>query len=197
LLLIFLQGVTVFNWCYNLSSYCGHGLSCNLSSLLKAVPPFFVSICFLVIIVSGMHPHTNRRHSLAIAHLSFLLTIQVFSMGAISLLPTSEGISGIKDVPHINTRRIDFICTLLSWMIVVTTPNGPPTHYPQERIYSSKTLLTSGNFPEENVSGEYSMSIATLLKAGYDLRNKKRSPFSESCSSPTPAAFSCLEAQKN
>ena len=119
-----------------------------------------------------MHRHTDHRHSFAIAHLSFLLTIQVFSMGAISLLPTSEGISGIKDSSHIGTRRIDFICTLLSWMIVVTTPNAPPTHYPQERIYSPKTLLTSGNFPKENVSGEYSMFIAISLKADYDSPNK-------------------------
>ena len=156
-----MQGVILFNWCYNLSSYCGYSLSCNFSSLLKAVPPFFVSICFLVIVVSGMHRHTNRRHSLAIAHLSFLLTIQVFSMGAIFLLPTSEGISGIRDFPHIGTWRIDFICTFLSWMIVVTTPNAPPTHYPPERIYSPKTLETSGNFPKANVSGEYSTSITT------------------------------------
>jgi hypothetical protein len=107
-----------------------------------------------------MHRHTNRRHSLAIAHLLFLLTIQVLSMGAISLLPTSKGISETSDFPHTGTWRIDFVCTFLSWMIVITTPNAPPTHYPQERIYSSKTLSTSGNFPKENVSGEYSMFIA-------------------------------------
>ena len=119
-----------------------------------------------------MHRQTNRRHSLAITHLSFLLTIQVFSMGAISLLPTSEETSGTRDFPHIGTLKIDFISTFLSWMIVVTTPNAPPTHYPQERIYSPKTLSTSGHFPKENVSREYSMFITISLKADYNLGNK-------------------------
>jgi len=119
-----------------------------------------------------MSHHNNRSHSLAIAHLSFLLTIQVFSMGVISLLPTSDRVSGTElDFPRIGTSTIDFICTFLSWIIVVTTPNSPPTHYPQERIYSLKTLSTSGDFPKENVSGEYSMFITISLKADYDLHN--------------------------
>ena len=116
-----------------------------------------------------MSRYNDHSHSLAIAHLSFLLTIQVFSMGAISLLPTSDRDSGIKlDFPRIGTSTVDFICTFLSWMIVITTPNSPPTHYPQERIYSLKTLSTSGDFPKENVSGEYSMFIAISLIADYN-----------------------------
>ena len=108
-----------------------------------------------------MSRHNSRCHSRAIAHLSFLLTIQVFSTGAISLLPTSDGVSGTGlDFPGIRTWRIDFICTFLSWMIVVTIPNAPPTYYSPERIYGPKALPKSANFPKENVSGEYGMSIA-------------------------------------
>lgn len=177
-MLLFLQGVTVINWCYNLSSYCGHSLPCHLSSLLKAVPSFFVSMCFLVIIVSGMARHDSHCHSQAIAHLSFLLTIQLFSMGAISLLPTSDEVSGTGlDLPRIGTWTIDFICTFLSWMIVVTTPNAPPIHYPLARIYGPKALPKSVNFPKENVSGEYGMSTAISLKADHNLCNKAVSLF--------------------
>ena len=87
-------------------------------------------------------------------------------MGAISLLPTSNGVSGTGlAFPRIGTWTIDFICTLLSWMIVVTTPIAPPTHYPLERIYGPKALSKSENLPKENVSGEYGMFIITPVES--------------------------------
>ena len=94
-------------------------------------------------------------------------------MGAISLLPTSNGVFGTGlAFPRIGTWTIDFICTLLSWMIVVTTPIAPPTHCPLERIYGPKSLSKSENFLKENVSGEYGMFIIVPLKADYNLCDK-------------------------
>ncbi|KIM46743.1 hypothetical protein M413DRAFT_63584 [Hebeloma cylindrosporum] len=48
-------------------------------------------------------------------------------------------------------------------MVVVTIPYGPRTHYPQERIYGPKSSLSAGNLPEENVSGEHSISLVEKL----------------------------------
>jgi len=125
-----------------------------------------------------MSRSNSHYHSRAIAHLSFLLTIQVFSMGAVSLIPISGGVSETGlDLSRVGTSTIDFICSFLSWIIVLATPNAPPTHYPLERIYVPKALSTSGKISKENVSGEHGAFIAILLKPDYNLCNKAVSLF--------------------
>lgn len=50
-----------------------------------------------------------------------------------------------------------------STAVAITTPLGPPLHFPASRIYSEKTVAAITNQAQDNVSGVTGLYIPALL----------------------------------
>ncbi|KAF8962574.1 hypothetical protein BDZ97DRAFT_1920389 [Flammula alnicola] len=87
--------------------------------------------------------------------------------------PAESVIAGLKGDPFNIAKEEDFSdgfptrSTDHFWAKML---GRPPVHYPQEKIYSTKTLSSSGEFPEDNVSTENVVSLYGTLFFSYATR---------------------------
>ena len=135
-------------WLYDIS----HPRS-QFSSLAKGSFLGFAAYILAVVVSSVLNKH--KQHSSSLTHLCILLTLKTLVGVTITFLPASDATSQFSFINFVfRAWDVDLSCTFASWLIVVGMPRGLPTHFPEEKLYSRKTLATSGPFPEENVSTE-------------------------------------------
>jgi len=123
---------------------------------------FYLSLTLLVIILRD-----QRKHAKSTILLSVLLTVQVFLMGFVSVYP------GANTASNKVVWNADLALTILSWLVAVTTARGPSLHYPEDRLYSGRTLASAKPFPDGNVSDEigkcFSAPLALMLKRSWTI----------------------------
>lgn len=139
-------------WCYDLLHLCLWKATCTRETVKTDGLELFINAYYLAI---GMFSIIDRQknHGPALRHLYVLSSFKVLLMGTVTCLPTQDTTLDGQALFSL-AWNIDLACSLAAWIIAVSIPQGPSLHYPPEKIYSSKTLLDSGPFPEENVSDE-------------------------------------------
>ncbi|THH21147.1 hypothetical protein EW146_g360 [Bondarzewia mesenterica] len=124
-----------------------------------------VFAAYLVILsVFAINQNTPKPHTESIYHLSSLILPAVALLGTTALLPTTQIIATSQE-PAIRALWYTVLALYIaSFSLVITTPTGPPLHFPNERIYSEKTVAAITNRAEDNVSGVTGASVwGTLL----------------------------------
>ncbi|KDR80196.1 hypothetical protein GALMADRAFT_61920 [Galerina marginata CBS 339.88] len=164
-LLVFLQTATLCATGYAIANECiSH--SCNRHIFQAEGLQLLFSAYVLVVVLLSLQ-NEQKNHARCVIHLSVLLTTKVLLMTTVSLLPSSNTAEPSLHHYIFNSWNLDLACTFISWMIVGSTPRSSLYHYPPENLYSSKTISTSGKFPEENVSGETVTSLFGFVLFSY------------------------------
>lgn len=93
-----------------------------------------------------------------IVHLSSLTFLATTLLGTIGLVPSSQGVPVSKVVVFSTSLTLVLWYSVaalyfVAFSIAVTTPRGPPLHYPSERIYSEKTMMALTSNYHDNVCG--------------------------------------------
>lgn len=112
------------------------------------------AIYILTLAVQSVGKNTIYSHTRNIIHLSVLTTVPFVLLGFTALFP--------RDVTSILAPAEDFQQVIwyvvlglyaLSTVVSITTPLGPPLHFPVSRIYSEKIVAAVTNQAVDNVSG--------------------------------------------
>ena len=112
------------------------------------------SIYLLTLAVQSVGKNTIDSHTRNIMHLSVLTTVTFVLLGFTALFP--------RDLTSISAPAEDFQQVIwyvvlglyaLSTVVSITTPLGPPLHFPVSRIYSEKIVAAVTNQAVDNVSG--------------------------------------------
>ncbi|KAI0355834.1 multidrug resistance-associated ABC transporter [Trametes cingulata] len=125
---------------------------------------------YLLVIAARAVNQTYSEHSHAVIHLSALSFFAAILLTTTAILPE-------KPMPVISVFRgsttplalwyavhaLYVLCTA----IAVTTPRGPPLHFPSEKIYSEKTLMQVTSNYEDNVCGVTNASVLDFLLFSY------------------------------
>ena len=115
------------------------------------------AIYLSILAVWSGEKNTIGSHIRNVLHLSVLTTFTFALLGFTALLPR-DPISPAEDSrPHFLQVIWYVVLALygLSTVIAITTPLGPPLHFPISRIYSEKTVAATTNPSQavDNVSG--------------------------------------------
>ncbi|KAI0631359.1 ABC transporter type 1, transmembrane domain-containing protein [Trametes polyzona] len=113
---------------------------------------------------------TYSQHSSSIIHLSALTFFATVLLTITALLPS-------QPLPVVSVFQSS-VTPLALWYtvyalyaicmaIIVTTPRGPPLHFPSSKIYSDKTLMQVTSNYEDNVCGMPSVSVLDYLLFSY------------------------------
>ncbi|KAI0761279.1 multidrug resistance-associated ABC transporter [Trametes elegans] len=123
----------------------------------------------LVVAVRGLNK-TDSPHEHTVVHLSGLTFFATVLLTATAILPSEL-------IPVISVFRSSaaplalwysvYALYALSMAIAVTTPRGPPLHYPPENIYSDKTVKQITADYEDNVCGVTGASVLDFLLFSY------------------------------
>lgn len=109
----------------------------------------------LILAVSAVN-QIYSKHAHSITHLSALTFFATVLLGITAILPANP--LPIVSVASESTTlwalwyavsALYAVCTA----IAVTTPRGPPLHFPSSKIYSDKTLMQITSTYEDNVCG--------------------------------------------
>lgn len=108
--------------------------------------------------VLSVGENTVDSHTRNIIHLSVLTTLTFGLLGCTALFPRDQtSIAALVGDPQPQHLQIIWYVVLglyaLSTIIAITTPLGPPLHFPVSRIYSEKTAAAVTNLALDNVSG--------------------------------------------
>ena len=111
---------------------------------------------YTVVIALRAVNKTYSHHAYSIIHLSALTFLATVLLTATAILPS-------KPMPIISVFRSSSVPLALwytvyalyavSMAIAVTTPRGPPLHFPADKIYSQKTVMQITSNYEDNVCG--------------------------------------------
>ncbi|KAF8879657.1 ATP-binding cassette transporter [Gymnopilus junonius] len=123
-----------------------------------------------IIAARSVSQNTVEYHSESTIHLAALLTIAFGLLGISTILPSSPSpiaavFAGV-DVLSASWYALIAIYFVTS-VVSITTPLGPPLHYPPENIYSEKTVQSITNKDEENVCGIINGSPWDVLLFSY------------------------------
>ncbi|KAH9947499.1 multidrug resistance-associated ABC transporter [Amylocystis lapponica] len=112
----------------------------------------------------------DRAHEASVIHLSVLTFFATSLLFATAILPSSQSADvNILESPAVPialwyaTLALYFV----SLVIAATTPCGPPLHFPAERIYSDKILMSATLKEEGNVCGVTGASVWDTLLFSY------------------------------
>jgi hypothetical protein len=116
------------------------------------------AIYLSILAVQSVGKYTIGSHIRNVIHLSVLSTLTFALLGVTALLPrdpTSISAPTEDSQPHFLQVIWYVVLALygLSTVVAVTTPLGPPLHFPVSRIYSEKTVAAITNQAVDNVSG--------------------------------------------
>ncbi|PFH48697.1 hypothetical protein AMATHDRAFT_5550 [Amanita thiersii Skay4041] len=128
------------------------------------------STYFLFLSVRSVKQVHVDGHSESILHMTALSVVATVALGVAAAIPrTSNPVtSSVADEPAV--RAIWYgalILYAIACAIVITTPLGPPLHYPPENIYSEKTVSAITNQDYENVCGIVGASVWDTLLFSY------------------------------
>ncbi|RDB27902.1 ATP-dependent bile acid permease [Hypsizygus marmoreus] len=127
------------------------------------------SFYLVLVAVRSVPQAVIQTHAESILHLTALNTIAAALLGSTAVLPVTPPITAaLETVPALRglwyTKLTLYI---IACVISITTPLGPPLHYPPERIYSEKTIQLTTNTDEENVCGIVGASPWEVLLFSY------------------------------
>jgi len=115
--------------------------------------------------------NTIGSHIGNVIHLSVLTTLTFALLGFTALLPRDPTsiLAPAEDWPHFLQVIWYVVLALygLSTVVAVTTPLGPPLHFPVSRIYSEKTVAAITNQAVDNVSSAIGASVWDVLLFSY------------------------------
>jgi hypothetical protein len=108
----------------------------------------------LILGVQSAGNNSFYSHTRNTIHLSVLTTLTFVLLGFTALFPRGRT-SILETQPHYLQVVWYVVLGLyaLSTVVAVTTPLGPPLHFPVSRIYSEKTVAAITNQAVDNVSG--------------------------------------------
>ncbi len=112
-------------------------------------------------------------HSRYIVHLSVLTSLAISLLGTTTLLPSSPmPVTSIVSDSMLDTALwyTSLVLYLFACILIVTTPRGPPLHFPPERIYSEKTVTAITSRCKDNVSSITGASVWDILYFNYTTR---------------------------
>ncbi|ETW77907.1 ABC transporter [Heterobasidion irregulare TC 32-1] len=114
--------------------------------------------------VSALAQDTTGPHTESIVHLSALSTLALALLGITALLPTEHAF----EYSHVAALWHTVLALYAAAAIVaVTTPTGPPLHFPESQIYSEKTVAAITNKTHDNVCGITGASVWDTLLFSY------------------------------
>ncbi|THU79589.1 ATP-binding cassette transporter [Dendrothele bispora CBS 962.96] len=124
-----------------------------------------IHICFalylLVITALSFKQNTVEPHSLTIIHLAILNFVASVTQAVSAILPNTppivESVSAPESLPN-NLWYATIVSYIVSAILAFATPCGPPLHFPNESIYSAKTVASTTNTDQANVTGISSAS---------------------------------------
>ncbi|KAF5371802.1 hypothetical protein D9758_003453 [Tetrapyrgos nigripes] len=122
-----------------------------------------IHICFplylLAVTLRSLSQSTVEPHSESIIHLAALTAVASLTQGVTAILPNTPPVVTPLTVPAgqpFLQERLWYASIALyisSTILVFVTPCGPPLHYPNEAIYSSKVVASTTNQDKANVTG--------------------------------------------
>ncbi|KAF5371584.1 hypothetical protein D9758_003437 [Tetrapyrgos nigripes] len=118
-----------------------------------------IHICFplylLAVTLRSLSQSTVEPHSESIIHLAALTIVASLTQGVIAILPNTPPVvtplTVLAGQPFLQYASIALYT--VSTILVFVTPCGPPLHYPNEAIYSSKVVASTTNQDKANVTG--------------------------------------------
>ncbi|KAN0125580.1 multidrug resistance-associated ABC transporter [Russula decolorans] len=129
------------------------------------------AIYLSILAVQSVGRNTIGSHIGNVIHLSVLTTLTFALLGFTALLPRDPTsiLAPAEDWPHFLQAIWYVVLALygLSTVVAVTTPLGPPLHFPVSRIYSEKTVAAITNQAVDNVSGATGASVWDVLLFSY------------------------------
>ena len=120
------------------------------------------AIYLLILAIQSVGKTTVYSHIRNVIHLSILTTLTFALLVFTALFPRDPtSISApAEDTPPYSLQVIWYVVLALyglSTVVAITTPLGPPLHFPVSRIYSEKTVTAITNQAVDNVSGAIGM----------------------------------------
>ncbi|GBE87301.1 ATP-dependent bile acid permease [Sparassis crispa] len=101
-------------------------------------------------------------HAQSVFHLFALTFVATLLLGTTAVLPSRPSLHASFSGDLVGPVALWYTAFLLysvCFLIAVTTPVGPPLHYPSEKVYSDKTLMLVNTTAEDNVCGITGASV--------------------------------------
>ncbi|KAF8649184.1 hypothetical protein AX16_005982 [Volvariella volvacea WC 439] len=142
------------------------------SLIISSIHIIFVTY-LLVIAVHSINQDTARQHGLSVIHLAVLSLIAAILQTASAIIPNTPRPVAIHEVDPEERMHLQKLWYgalagyIITAVVAMSTPRGPPLYYPPEGIYSEKTVQQMTNTDRENVSGVIGASPWSVLFFSY------------------------------
>ncbi|KAH9976210.1 ATP-binding cassette transporter [Lactifluus volemus] len=146
--------------------------SSSLNTKITCLLHVLFAVYLSLLSAQSVGRNTVHSHTRNIIHLFVLTTLAFVLLAFTALVPSDRAsVSSLAEdsQPHILQVLWYMVLCLygFSTVVVVTTPLGPPQHYPVSRIYSEKVVASITNKVHDNVSGITGASIWDTLLFSY------------------------------
>ncbi|KAI0338006.1 ATP-binding cassette transporter [Trametopsis cervina] len=125
---------------------------------------------YLLVVAAISIKHEYSAHEHLVIHLSTLTFVAFALLGTISILPATPSPIAMAFEESALPKGLSYATVILYFCalaLAVTTPCGPPLHFPSEQIYSDKTLMAVTSKYEDNVCGVTGASVLDTLLFSY------------------------------
>ncbi|KAK2461264.1 hypothetical protein APHAL10511_006791 [Amanita phalloides] len=124
----------------------------------------------LIICARSLKQSSTNDHFHLILHVTTLSMMAALTIGTAAVIPTTlhPVVSSVNEDPSIQViwhTALGLYAVMTS--VAITTPLGPPLHYPPENIYTEKTVTAITNSDQENVCGVVGCSVLSHLLFSY------------------------------
>jgi hypothetical protein len=125
-------------------------------------------IYLLILAVQSVGKNSIYSHTRNTIHLSVLTTLTFGLLGVTALFPRDQtSISALAEDSQPHFLKVIWYVVLglyaISTVVAITTPLGPPLHFPVSRIYSEKTVAAITNQAVDNVSGATGLCLLVCV----------------------------------
>jgi hypothetical protein len=132
--------------------------SSSLNTTITCLLHVLFAVYLSLLSAQSVGRNTVHSHTRNIIHLFVLTTLAFVLLAFTALVPSDR--ASVSSLAEDSQPRIlqvlwhTVLCLYaFSTVVVVTTPLGPPQHYPVSRIYSEKVVASITNKVHDNVSG--------------------------------------------
>ncbi|KAL0564406.1 hypothetical protein V5O48_017642, partial [Marasmius crinis-equi] len=138
------------------------------TSLVGNALDVYYAFFLLALCVRSLKHRNVSAHSESVLHISALTVISALLLTTLAILPTTSSPALRHILPATLYLRYTVIALYIaSSFIALSTPQGPPLHYPPSAIYLPKTVESITNMDKENVTGADSSSPWGYLMFSY------------------------------
>ncbi|OAX34300.1 multidrug resistance-associated ABC transporter [Rhizopogon vinicolor AM-OR11-026] len=126
-----------------------------------------------ILLVRSVGQCTIDHHSESAIHITALTFFSCVLHFVVAILPSSDSISAhsMRELPPVLAFWYAVtVLYILTFVIIATTPRGPPLHFSPSLIYSQKTIDDTTNKSYENVCGLPGASVIGYLWFSYVTR---------------------------